>query len=332
MSVKTINIVRGMLRPTLLCVQRCAPKNALAAEISAADWVKNMCAPGVYATLTTTANRTKVHQLASRCQKLATTLERLRSGSEVPSDDAAQGHAIARSLKLALVTDSSVRFLAADELRITLHVSPADNALHVYVQPAPPPPGEWLDATLSRPLERARASVASDLLRGSSGGWATPLVHPSLTPAKGVAMAGPKGSGCESVGAGLEETLLHEQRTEHILEGLNSNLFVVMADGTLHTAGVGQGAYAGSVREIVLRLARESDLFARVSESAPTALELAAGMWREAWLTCASRRVAPLRRIWQPSRGEWAELQNCELGVEMRRQLEEEMLSASEPL
>ena len=54
---------------------------------------------------------------------------------------------------------------------------------------------------------------------------------------------------------GFEETLLHEASTGRILEGLNSNLFVVMNDGSLRTAGISEGAYPGSTREAVLRLA-----------------------------------------------------------------------------
>lgn len=307
-----------MIRPTLLCVQRVAPANALAAEVSAADWITDVCPPGVYATLTTVARRTRVHQLTRRCEKLATALERLRGGG---APHAGLGHAFARSLQLAMSNDSTVRFLVADELRITVHASPDDEALHVYVQPAPPPPSPWLDAALLT-RERAAAPVRDDVRRGAAGGWATPLVHPSLQPADG----GPEDGG------EFEETLLHEASTDRVIEGLNSNLFAVMRDGSLRTAGVGEGAYPGSVREAVLELARESRLFpAGVSERAPTAAELSAGAWREAWLTCASRRVAPLSRIWQPGAG-WAGLGARALGLEMRSRLEEDMLRASEPL
>ena len=240
-----------MLRPTLLCVQRVAPSNALAAEASAADWIRDVCAPGVYATLTTTAARTMVHQLSRRCTKLATAVERLRSGVAPPPDSAAElGRTFARSLQHALANESSVRFLPADELRLTVHVSPEDEALHVYVQAAPPPPGVRLDAALSRPVDRAAAAVREDVLRGAAGGWATPLVHPSLAPAS-------ECGGGVSAG-GFEETLLHEAGTDRVLEGLNSNLFVVMRDGSLRTAGVGEGAYPGSMREAVLRLAERA--------------------------------------------------------------------------
>ena len=314
-----------MLRPTLLCVQRVAPLNALAAEASAADWIKDVCAPGVYATLMTTAGRTMVHQLTRRCAKLATALELMSSDGIRPAhttDSEKLGSIFARSLQLSLANDSSVRFLSGDELRITLHVSPEDDALCIYVQPAPPPPGKWLDAALSTPLERVAAAVRDDVLRGATGGWATPLVHPSLQPAEGDGTSG-----------SFEETLLHEARSDRVLEGLNSNLFVVMRDGSLRTAGVHEGAYPGSVREAVLRLARQSDLFpAGVSEVAPTAAELAAGAWREAWLTCASRLVAPLARVWQPSTKGWAELTERELGMQMQMRLHDDVLRDSEPL
>lgn len=210
---------------------------------------------------------------------------------------------------------------------MTLHASPEDDALHVYVQPAPAPPGERLDAALSRPQERVQASVGGDVLRGAAGGWATPLVHPSLRPAE---RGTDDGSGTEQE---FEETLLHEAGTDRVLEGLNSNLFVVMRDGSLRTAGVSEGAYPGTVRAAVLELARGSQLFpAGVREVAPTASELAAGEWREVWLTCASRRVAPLTRIWQPVSGAWAETRDSALGLELRRRLAEKIVSKSEPL
>ena len=69
-----------------------------------------------------------------------------------------------------------------------------------------------------------------------------------------------------------------------------------------------------------------------MSEEAPVAADLAAGAWREAWLTCASRRVAPLARIWQPARQGWAELAQLDLGLRMGALLEEEMVRESEPL
>ena len=315
-----------MLRPTLLCVQRVAPANAYHAEASAADFIKDVCAPGVYATLTTTAGRTMVHQLTKRCEKLATALELFRSGGAAPppSTTAEAGLTFARSLQLALANDSSVRFLPGEELRITMHASPEDDALHLYVQQTPPPPGA--DAALSRPIERAAASVRDDALRGATGGWATPFVHPSLQPAP----ADESGGGSSS--SSLEETLLHEGKTDKVVEGLNSNLFVVMNDGSLRTAGVSEGAYPGSVREAVLKLASESEWFKGVDEIAPTAAELADGAWREAWLTCASRKVAPLERIWQPTRGEWVEMGENELGRRMRTRLDEVILSESEPL
>ena len=49
-------------------------------------------------------------------------------------------------------------------------------------------------------------------------------------------------------------------------------------------------------------------------------------------MTCASRKVAPLERIWQPTRGEWVEMGENELGRRMRTRLDEVILSESEPL
>ena len=127
--------------------------------------------------------------------------------------------------------------------------------------------------------------------------------------------------------------MLHEAHSDRVLEGVNSNLFVVMRDGSLRTAGLSEGAYPGSIREAVLLLARESELFAAgVREVAPTAAELARGAWREAWLTCASRRIAPLARIWLPCHEAWAEIGERELGIRMRSRLEERLRGESEPL
>ena len=225
------------LRPTLLCVQRVAPQTALAAEASAADWMRSVCAPGVYATLMTTGRRTMVHKLSARCAKLARAHELLRASERPPSETAAFGQALAGSLRLALQNDSSVRFLPGDELHITLQVSPEVAALQIYVQPCPPAPRRHLEAALSRPRERAAASVREDVLRGATGGWATPMVHPSLEPVEGLE---------------VEDTLLHEAGTDRVLEGLNSNLFVVRSDGSLRTAATSEGAYPGSVRDVVL--------------------------------------------------------------------------------
>ena len=85
------------------------------------------------------------------------------------------------------------------------------------------------------------------------------------------------GSRVHTSGSSLEETLLHEGKTDKVVENLNSNLFVVMNDGSLRTAGVSEGAYPGSVREAVLKLASESEWFKGVDEIAPTAAELADG-------------------------------------------------------
>lgn len=318
------------LRPTLLCVQRIVPHSALAAESSAADWMANVCAPGVYATLTTTRQRTMVYKLSEKCTKLATALSYFARSEGIGAPDLT-GPTLAQSLRLALANDSSVRFLpGVDELHITMHVSPYDEASQIYVQSGPPPRDGPLDAILSPPVEQAATSVRSDLHRGaSSTAWATPLVHPSLQAAEGT--GAPDG--------GFEETLLHEATTDCVLEGLTPNLFVVRAsDGSLRTAGVGEGAYPGSVREMVLHLARESSseqshLFpGGVHEEAPTAKQLAAGEWREAWLTCSSRKVAPLARVWWPDGVGWVELPERACGERMRAMLSEEMERTSEPI
>ena len=315
------------MRPALLCVQRVAPLNALAAELSAADWMRSMCKEGVYATITSTRQRSALHRLSQKCNKLATAFGLLRGGEKEVGTVARE---LSVSLRAALAREAALRFLPGDELHVTLHVSPDDEALNIYVQPMPPPPASWLDATLSPPLDQAAPEVRDDVHRGGSpatSSWATPLVHPVLKAAP--------------IERGYEETLLHERTTDRVIEGLGSNLFVVEDVGggpMLRTAAVSEGAYPGSVRDAVLRLAAASDLFpGGVVESAPTASQLARGAWREAWLTCSGRRVAPLARIWQPAehegaQGAWAELPQRERGVALRGLLEEEMTRESESI
>lgn len=231
---------------------------------------------------------------------------------------------------------AALRWLEGDELHVTLHASPAEPALRTFVQPTPAPLTHPLDAELSHllPPGGARTAVAGDVRRGAQGGWATPLVHPVLD--------------ASARQQATSELLLHEHATERVIEGLNSNLFVVSTDGCLHTASEEEGAYPGSVRGLLLQLAAESGLFAAVVEQAPTAEDLLAGHWAEAWLTCSARPLAPLARIWHPGRGAWIELpvprgpsdipQGCpregakSQAEGMRRLLDEQMVRQSEPI
>jgi len=314
------------LRHSRVCVQRAVPTNALSAEQSAADWMRSMSSAGVYATLTTTRSRTAIHQLSARCEKLARAL--------VPAANSSKEHGriISRSLRMALSSNAWLQSLPGDgEMHITVRISDDDEELRVHVQPSPPPPGS--EAALSLPREQAAAPIRADRRRGSAGGWATPLVHPSLTP-------------IEDAPCAVEETLLHEAGTDRVVEGLNSNLFVVMADGSVRTASAAEGAYTGSMRQAVLAL-----LAGQVIERAPSAAGLAAGEWREAWLTSTCRTVAPLSRIWRPApraarfaaedaagaalqhgAGEWIELPSCERGGRLRELLREQMARDSEPI
>jgi len=230
---------------------------------------------------------------------------------------------------------AALRWLEGEELHVTLHASPADPALRTFVQPTPAAPTHPLHAELSHllPPGGARTAVASDVRRGAQGGWATPLVHPVLD--------------VSARQQATSELLLHEHATDRVIEGLNSNLFVVSTDGCLRTASEAEGAYPGSVRGLLLQLAAESGLFTAVVEQAPTAEALLAGHWAEAWLTCSARPLAPLARIWHPGAGHgaWVELprgpsdtpQGCREGAEdhaegMRRLLEEQMVGQSEPI
>ena len=94
------------------------------------------------------------------------------------------------------------------------------------------------------------------------------------------------------------------------------------------------------MRDVVLDLSRRSSnahLFpGGVEERAATAAELAAGDWQEAWLTCSSRKVAPLARIWRPGAdhgdGCWTELPGRARGSAMRELLEAELQRESEPI
>ena len=112
-----------------------------------------------------------------------------------------------------------MRWLEGDELHVTLHASPAEPALRTFVQPTPAPLTHPLDAELSHllPPGGARTAVAGDVRRGAQGGWATPLVHPVLD--------------ASARQQATSELLLHEHATERVIEGLNSNLFVVSSRG-----------------------------------------------------------------------------------------------------
>jgi Amino-transferase class IV len=94
-----------------------------------------------------------------------------------------------------------------------------------------------------------------------------------------------------------------------LLEGLSSNLFVVYADGTLHTAHT--GVLYGYVRQLVLGCATAcglrtveqnlppNDSFQKESPTLPVFLEDAAkGRWREVFITSSSRLVYPVSRVW----------------------------------
>ena len=217
-------------------------------------------------------------------------------------------------------------------MHLTVYASPDDPALNVYVQPSPLIPTN-LAAELSAPIaDHSTARHDPSRGRGGAGGngqWATPLVHPTLE-------AAAKRDGFEELLMVLRGSSGAEDDVHRVIEGLNSSLFVVGRDGSLRTAGLDDGAYPGSIREAVLRLARSSSLFGEVIESAPTTRALAAGEWREAWLTCTSRRLVPLSRIWQPTEGPegaWAEVRaQSDVLASMRSLLDEDMVRESEPI
>jgi branched-subunit amino acid aminotransferase/4-amino-4-deoxychorismate lyase len=247
---------------------------------------------------------------------------------------------------------SAVRFLPGDELHLTLHASvvDGDDSLHtlagrekhrngtfstaprlsLFVQPAPPAlthRDSSLCAELAPPSiveEAAAAAARDDLERGADGGWATAHVHPTL-------------SASASLRKGIDEALLHDERTDRVIEGLTSNLFVVDGGNVLWTASAAEGAYLGTVRAAVLRLAKASTLFADVVERAPSATGLRDRDWREAFLTCSLRGIAPLSRVWMPNDQEWAELRtptpgDCGATGALATLLKEEMRRESEPI
>lgn len=272
-----------------------------------------------------------LHQLSKRCTKLATAHELLDSEHAHEDRVATLAASFALGVKSALARESSLRWLPGEEMHLTVYASPDDPALNVYAQPSPLPPTD-VAAELSSPF-LDHSAARHDLSRGAENGrWATPLVHPTLE-------AAAKRDGFEELLMVLRGSRGAE--SEHrVIEGLNSNLFVAGCDGTLRTAGLDEGAYDGSVREAVLRLARSSSLFEEVIESAPSVRALAAGEWREAWLTCTCRRLVPLSRIWQPepaepegSEGKWVELRaESDVMTSLRSLLDADMMRESEPI
>ena len=90
----------------------------------------------------------------------------------------------------------------------------------------------------------------------------------------------------------LEETLLVDPITNEILEGSQTNFFVVCADGkTVQTAG--KGVLEGTVRAAVL--AACADLHIPVCLDAPRTTDLST--WREAFLASTSRLVMPIDEL-----------------------------------
>lgn len=297
----------------ILCVARAVPLNPLEAEEVAVDWITSACPEGVYATVTSVGNRQRLHGLSARCDRLAQAAGVLKHGELRDTEISAASSQYAASLRQALIDHSTaVKSLPGREFTITMHAAAEDEVVRILVQPSPVPPAPPLDAEFSPPLDHRRRDP-TEVHRGADGSWRTPLVHPTLNAA--------------DKGADVEERLLRDHH-DRIIEGLNSNFFVVCGEGKLWTAAEEEGAYGGSVRAAVLRLARTSGLFSDVIERAPTAHGLGAGEWQEAWLTCMHRRVAPLARI-HDGNG-WVALAGSERGERMRVLLDEEMVERGE--
>ena len=111
-------------------------------------------------------------------------------------------------------------------------------SLCLFVQPTPSA-CTALSAGLAPPSILDTAAVAAArgyLSRGADGGWATPHMHPTLAAAT-------------NLHEGVEKALLHDLRSGFMIEGLNSNLFVVDAANVLWTAGQGDGAYTKAPSE-----------------------------------------------------------------------------------
>jgi branched-subunit amino acid aminotransferase/4-amino-4-deoxychorismate lyase len=92
--------------------------------------------------------------------------------------------------------------------------------------------------------------------------------------------------------AGAQEALLRNCAGQ-VTEGAVTNLFAVVADGTLVTPPVEDGLLPGVTRAVVLNLAREAGIRAAERSIAPEDL----GAFREAFVTNSLMEIVPVRRI-----------------------------------
>ena len=82
-----------------------------------------------------------------------------------------------------------------------------------------------------------------------------------------------------------------------VLEGLTSNVCVVMDDGTIRTAGY--DVLPGYARRLVFKAATELGL--SIDKKAPLLSEMEAGRWKEVFITSSIRIIVPVKRLFMKS-------------------------------
>lgn len=157
-------------------------------------------------------------------------------------------------------------------------------------------------AIMAKPVAPLDPSVGADPWRVR--GWASPTVHPALSAEKDLL-------------AGQEELLLLHQEEDGqdavVVEGLNSNLAVLMADGSLAIRP--KGCYLGqTVRDLLERLDGHSGgegddavqpPLCQPSEAGATLKDLHHGRWQAAWLLCKFRGAKRLTQVIDPAGKAW---------------------------
>ena len=84
-----------------------------------------------------------------------------------------------------------------------------------------------------------------------------------------------------------------------VLEGLTSNVFVVMDDNSVRTAG--NDVLLGYARSLVISAVKELGL--SIDERPPLLSEMKEGRWREVFLTSSIRILVPVKRIFLKEEG-----------------------------
>ena len=267
---------------------------ALACSLSAKELLKAL-PPSAYTTARSARRGRALLAWPAHVSRTVASAEALRPPGAAFSPSFA---AASMSVCAASSLRSAAASMASDEYRLTQSfVWDVPGALAALaraglaVPPQSPPP---LLVTHVAPLPPRRAPPIVVALLGS------PRADASTKSSAWVAARAPL-EAAAGVGGEVEEALLCDADGA-VLEGTQTNLFVLCADGVLRTADA--GVLAGTVRGLVLELlARGGTGLPRLELRAPrregiTAPEAAGGeAWRAAFLTSTSRLVLPIDEV-----------------------------------